>query len=304
MYPKMNASKYHYLGGLSAATKDLIQARSEAVVTTYRQSGGYLDIVEFWEGYKMHHWLSWADWGSQVVLHGIVLLDDPEFDRLVRRVHAAIVWFMYPNDSTAVGYWDEFGVAYGAIYDWAVYAHRKPLSRRHLTYNLHVFLCQIAQQVQLRGHPAGDKELWVERMIKSAKFFVQGRGTREPEAVIMHAYLVIMAMREFKLKYGSKELAKMCAYFGFRVDEGRTDATGTRRGDDPDDIEYKECLGWRGQGMSHRGTGMGAVAAAVNSRGFRQGGYSHDDLDNLVLGFFHHGTLQRRAPEAPGMQQQ
>jgi hypothetical protein len=71
--PAQNAHRYKYLDGLDAATKDLIQGRADAVVTTSRQSCAYLDIVEFRDHYKMHHWLDWADWGSQLVLHGIVL---------------------------------------------------------------------------------------------------------------------------------------------------------------------------------------------------------------------------------------
>jgi hypothetical protein len=75
----------------------------------------------------------------------------------------------------------------------------------------------------------------VERMIKAGVFFVRGRGTKEPEAVIMHAYLLAMAMRWFKLLYGLRSQHELLPYLKLKQDYGRTEFDDTRCGDDPED---------------------------------------------------------------------
>ena len=93
----------------------------------------------------MHHWLDWADWGAALILDGIVLDNDAELDRIVRRVHAAVVFFCYPHDSELPEYEALFNEAYGSLLEWAVYVEQKKLPTKHLTYTLHVFLCHIGE---------------------------------------------------------------------------------------------------------------------------------------------------------------
>jgi hypothetical protein len=86
--------------------------------------------------------------------------------------------------------------------------------------------------VWYRGHCGTDKELWIERMIKATKFFVRGRGSREPEIVVLHAYLVLMALQYFKLLHRLRDFSQLAPYWRTKQDYARTEMGGGLVGDD------------------------------------------------------------------------
>lgn len=186
---------------ISGPGRALMTPRGLDLVASSEYSHKYLSVVDKRGMYTMNDWLHWLlTWSVYVVRDGEGILhpDVMEMWQLLRK--AGLHYLVKGVEGTFTEINRKAGaealLAYARLLDGYVKVHRAPTNM--MTYNLHILICQLYKQESARGHPAGDFEFWVERLVQLLKESTKYRVSSEPEKVAVASMVFDMTLHDMQ----------------------------------------------------------------------------------------------------------
>jgi hypothetical protein len=115
-------------------------------------------------------------------------------------LQAAVDAFCLVQSETHMGEGFKKRCEFAEAVEVAVTTKQMPYSM--LSFNLHILVCRLYDQMKARGSPAQENELWIERLIHRLKESTRYRTSAEPEKVAANQILLYQSLLDLPIIMG------------------------------------------------------------------------------------------------------